>query len=356
MKKLAALMLAFAVLCGAFSGCVLWPVEPEPTAAPTALVTDAPTEAPPTEPVLTPAPTEAALCDYAYERVDHAEQLMDIIIPFIEEHPVTTYSSSRPFTPADRRAGLTRAEAALYDAMRDCADSFVAADFTGGEEEVKNALAALFVDRPDIETYFTVERSGGKWRSVFFEPEAYMPLQTGDMELLQNQLQAFRAVSAYVASRVPEEFSAIDKYRALAYYIILNNEYIHVHGTTPNYATCAYGALVNGYSICQGYALGFEYLCRCADLDCRRVRNEFNDDNMHFWDIVTLDQGTYYVDVTWSDSAIAMQHPSAVLEEYGGSRFFTWFIFPADQHHVSDDGTTTTGRSLDKRDWLYEMP
>ncbi|MBO6062093.1 MAG: hypothetical protein J6P98_08305 [Clostridia bacterium] len=359
MKKvlLTAVVFALAALLAAFCGCILWPsdpaVKPEPAEAPTAAPTAAPTEAPTEAPTPIPEPTEE-LCDYAYERLDRAEQIMDEVIAFIEAHPIPVYSSDHPFVPADKRSSLNEEEQAVYDALLASAESFTEAELEGGAVPISNALAALYVDRPEIETYFTAVDTGSAWRTSFFEPESAPSAKTHDIEVLHDQLETFLAVGEYVASRIPSEFSALDKYRALSYYIIMNTEYVHVHGAIPNYATCAYGAVVNGYSICQGYALGFEYLCRCAGLDCRRVRNAYNDDNMHFWDIVELDQGTYYVDVTWSDSSVAMQDPTAGLEEYGDNRFFTWFIFPADQHHVSNDGTITTGRGFGKRDWLAD--
>ncbi|MBR6428766.1 MAG: hypothetical protein IKS43_03810 [Clostridia bacterium] len=342
MKKLIALLLAAAAL--ALCGCVPGRPEPEPSAAATA----APTES--AAPSYSPAPLDGPT-GYAAVRIDHARELMDLIIPFIQAHPIPVYSADHGYVFPDKRSGLTPAEAELYDTMKKSAESFEAAVFEGGEQETQNALAALFVDEPVTETYFTVRRDGSRWRSVFFDPEVYPFAPAEDIGLVREKAAAFTAVGEYVASRIPDDFSALDKYRALAYYIILNTEYLHTHGTTPNYVTCAYGAVVNGYSICQGYALGFEYLCRVANLDCRRVRNPFNDDNMHFWDIVTLDQGTYYVDVTWSDSAIALHQQSWTIDDYADERFFRWFVFPADDHHPSDDGTTTNGRAFDKKSW-----
>ena len=186
--------------------------------------------------------------------------------------------------------------------------------------------------------------AGSVWRSVYFLPEGRYFGAADDMGKLREQVNAFNAVGEMIASRIPEDFSAIDRYRLLAYYISINSEYAHVHGEIPRYATTAYGAVVNGWSICQGYAIGFEYLCRMANIDCRRVRNEFNDENMHFWDIVTIDQGTYYVDVTWCDGT---------ADRFTDDEWFSWFMFPADHYHVSNDGTTTTAtrRLIDRGIW-----
>lgn len=327
------------------SGCALMElIAPEPTAEPTALPTAAPTPEPTAEPTaeLTAAPTETPGV-YAMEQMELAEGRMDEAIEFILENPIPFDSAAHPFVPADKRAELSEEEAALYDEMLEAAQAFEPVSPAGSDESVENALEALLFDHPEIEIYFTVQKQEDGWRSIYFLPEGRYLRPAEDMEEVKAQAEAFNAVGAYVASLVPEDFSVIDKYRVLAYYISINTVYCHVHGEVPRYATCAYGAVVNGYSICQGYALGFEYLCRMADLDCRRVRNAFNDENMHFWDIVTLDQGSYYVDVTWCDNT---------AEVYYQPEWFTWYMFTADKHHVSNDGTTTTGPAIDRRAWI----
>ena len=58
----------------------------------------------------------------------------------------------------------------------------------------------------------------------------------------------------------------------------------------------AYGALVEGVSVCEGYAEAFQYLCRRAGIEAFTANN---DD--HEWSYVKLDGSWYHVDVTWDD-------------------------------------------------------
>lgn len=368
MKK-ALLILAFCLLCAALcQGCGLLhhdaakPTEapsslpateaptPEPTAEPTAPPTEAPTAEPTPEPTAEPTapPTEPPygldmeLSEYALRQLALAETRMDQAIRHIRLYPINIPSTEYSFVPADKRSGLTYEEAALYDDMLAAALEFKSIPLEGSDESVENALEALMFDHPEIEVYYTAVKEDGGWKTVCFVPEARYFAPTDDIETVKEQANAFKAVGAYVASRIPEDFSVIDKYRLLAYYISITTEYAHVHGEIPRYATCAYGALIKGGSICQGYALGFEYLCRAAGLNCRRVRNAFNDENMHFWDIVTLDQGTYYVDVTWCDGS---------AQSFAERSWFSWFMFTADEHHVSNDGASTTGYDLPRWEW-----
>lgn len=353
MKRTIAIILIIAALALS-PACGLFPKPPEPTAEPSPSPTAEPTASPVPTPEPTPTPTPVptpeplpegvpeGIGDYARECVFTARDIMDELIDFVKSSPLPCDSATYPFVPADKRAELSPEAAELYDAMLEAAASFTDIELACSEEEMDAALTALLFDHPEIETYFTMEQSGGAYRSAYFEPEAryYKPLESADddkMALVKEQFEAFDTVSRYVASRVPEDFSALDKYRLLALYISRVSQYAHVHGEIPRYATCAYGAVINGYSICQGYAIGYEYLCRLANLDCRRVRNKYNDDNMHFWDIVTLDNGTYYVDVTWCDGSVS---------SYRDRYWLYWFMFTADGNHVANDGTTTTGESL----------
>jgi hypothetical protein len=277
--------------------------------------------------------------------MERAKKALDEIIDFIRSSPIPSDSEAHPFVPADKYMELDAEVAGLYEAMLAGAEAFEDFSLYAEPELIEEALAALLFDHPELEIYFTMVPTGTKgaaagreqWDALYFEPEGRYLKPAEDMELVKSQVEAFDTLSGYVVSRIPEDFSVIDKYRMLACFISVTSEYAYVHGEVPRYATTAYGAIVNGYSICQGYAIGFEYLCRCADLDCRRVRNAHDDDDMHFWDIVTLDCGTYYVDVTWCDGSV---------DTYTDRYWMRWFMFPADHYHVANDGSSTTGMEL----------
>ena len=346
-RTFALLMIAAVLLCAACSNKppVVRPSEAptsSPSAEPTALPTPVATEAPTPEPTPSPRPlpegVPEGIGEYARECVFRAEDIMDELIDYIANNAIPFESSTHTFVPANKYDELDDEAKAYYDQMLKTATEYGELTLDGNGIEISTALQALHFDHPEIEIYFTMKHTGvTEWNSVIFLPEGRYLQPAEDLDEVRAQVEAFRTVCDYVAMRVPEDFSVIDKYRLLAYYISVVTQYAFVHGEVPNYATCAYGAVINGYSICQGYALGFEYLCRCANLDCRRVRNEFNDENMHFWDIVTLDCGTYYIDVTWCDGS------ASKYSEYFWSR---WFMFTAESNHVSKDGTTTTGKEL----------
>lgn len=62
----------------------------------------------------------------------------------------------------------------------------------------------------------------------------------------------------------------------------------------------AYSALVNGSTVCAGYARAFQYLMQQLGVPCYYCTG-FAGEN-HAWNIIKLDDDFYNVDVTWDDS------------------------------------------------------
>ena len=63
----------------------------------------------------------------------------------------------------------------------------------------------------------------------------------------------------------------------------------------------AYSALVNGKSVCAGYARAYQYLLQQLGIPCYYCTG-YSGGN-HAWNIVKLEDGYYNVDVTWDDAA-----------------------------------------------------
>ena len=62
-----------------------------------------------------------------------------------------------------------------------------------------------------------------------------------------------------------------------------------------------YGALVNGYALCEGYAKAFKLLCNRAGIPCELVIGTENGQS-HMWNYVQLDGQYYHMDVTFDDT------------------------------------------------------
>lgn len=62
----------------------------------------------------------------------------------------------------------------------------------------------------------------------------------------------------------------------------------------------AYSALVNGQTVCAGYARAFQYLMQQLGVPCYYCTGYSGED--HAWNIISLDDGYYNVDATWDDT------------------------------------------------------
>lgn len=63
----------------------------------------------------------------------------------------------------------------------------------------------------------------------------------------------------------------------------------------------AYSALVNGKTVCAGYARAFQYILQTLEIPCYYCTGYAGES--HAWNIVCLDDGYYNVDATWDDAA-----------------------------------------------------
>ena len=76
---------------------------------------------------------------------------------------------------------------------------------------------------------------------------------------------------------------------------------IVVYDKNSSYNQTAYSALVNGRTVCAGYAKAFQYIMSRLGIPTYYVTGSSQGEE-HAWNIIKLD-GYYNVDVTWDDTA-----------------------------------------------------
>ena len=94
-------------------------------------------------------------------------------------------------------------------------------------------------------------------------------------------------------------------------------------GGEENSAYLAYGALVEGKAVCQGYVAAYDLLLRLEGIDCVAVTCQAAS---HGWTEATLDGVTYHIDPTWGDSTGQPNKYFAMTPEASWARFpaVTW--------------------------------
>ena len=112
-------------------------------------------------------------------------------------------------------------------------------------------------------------------------------------------------VKTTIASLDLEDKTDYSKIKSIYDYICSNVVYDYDHLSDSSYKLqfTAYGALVNGTSVCQGYAVLFYRLALEAGVDARVISGigtpSGSEGGPHGWNIVELKDKYYYVDSTW---------------------------------------------------------
>lgn len=117
--------------------------------------------------------------------------------------------------------------------------------------------------------------------------------EQGDAELAQ--------LKAEVAS-ICSKAEGMDTYQKIKFFhdtVILKCTY----SDEDKNAYSAYGCLIEGKAVCEGYSKAMLMLCEYAGIDCIPVMGTANPDDpiAHMWNKVNIDGEWYNIDVTWDD-------------------------------------------------------
>lgn len=112
-----------------------------------------------------------------------------------------------------------------------------------------------------------------------------------------------------ITASIPEGCSEYEKELFINNYLVENCVYDLEAASTEEeldvYAVgsehLAYGALVEGKAVCDGYSRAFKLLCDKAGIDCI-VMSGNADGFAHAWNAVKIEDEWYYTDVTWNDN------------------------------------------------------
>lgn len=100
------------------------------------------------------------------------------------------------------------------------------------------------------------------------------------------------------ANSIIAQTVGLDEFQTVRFF----HDYIIKHcsydDSGENYGN-AYGALIEGKAVCEGYARAFKYLCDKVGIPCELV-NGYADVE-HMWNLVRINGDWYQVDLTWDD-------------------------------------------------------
>ncbi len=140
-----------------------------------------------------------------------------------------------------------------------------------------------------------------------------------DEEEAKTKSQAFDVAVGRIVDGANAQQTTFDKVRYVHDAILESTVYDYalaednaVIGTCRN----AYGCLVEGKTVCSGYALGFNLILQRLGIPCG-VEFDHNEEDLstgHVWNYCTLDAENYYFDLTWNDTGFDSEEYKPYLD------------------------------------------
>lgn len=158
--------------------------------------------------------------------------------------------------------------------------------------EIKNVVMAVYNDHPELFWLNTVFVC--KYDKNRICAELGLEFNMTREEMAKASTDFYNTTNSILTE--VEHLGAYEKERRLHDILIGRIEYDK--GADMNQS--AYSALVEGKSVCAGYARAYQYLMQRLGIPCYYCTGYAGTD--HAWNIVGLDDGYYNVDLTWDDT------------------------------------------------------
>ncbi len=167
---------------------------------------------------------------------------------------------------------------------------------TASVEQIKTVFEAVYNDHPELfwldTDYACKYVSSGKCVEVSLH-------YNKTAQNLEAEKRVFEAAARTILDGAKERKSLYEKEAYVHDALVAGVEY----DAGASMHQSAYSALVNGRSVCAGYARAFQYLLQQLEIPCYYCTG-YSGEN-HAWNIVKLGDDYYNVDVTWDDTAEA---------------------------------------------------
>ncbi len=123
--------------------------------------------------------------------------------------------------------------------------------------------------------------------------------------LLEHRREAEQRAFEIIGSNVAYDMPDYLKVKTIHDYIVNNCRYGSDHETNdrPDYYT-AYGALIEGKAVCQGYTQAAQMLFDICGIDNFTVSGS-SEGQSHTWNAIKLEDQYYHIDMTWDDPVMS---------------------------------------------------
>lgn len=199
------------------------------------------------------------------------------------------------------RSCLTEHQRKIYDiiatAVANHEASVITPNGTGGPSGLDDIISAYHYDHP--ETIY--------WNGDIIYSENIMQGTITiefnyllDKETTERYLSDIKEAEEKYLSYITADMTQYDA-AVIIHDLLCNNiEYPSVIPETITEIYTLFGALVNKSAVCSGYAHAFKYLCNKVGINVISIEGTADDED-HQWNMVTIGEDSFFVDVTWDD-------------------------------------------------------
>ncbi len=175
-----------------------------------------------------------------------------------------------------------------------------------GELSVLTGLAELYIRLNPITSLSELQNFDGGTKVYVLNRN--VPIDKSDVRELEETAKIMPIIIRIVAKVITSDMTELDKLLALHDYMILHTVYdeqSYVNLVVDDVCHSAYGALVDGKAVCDGYAQAMNLLLDAVDIESMMVTGIYYSyagrPGGHAWNIVKIDGKYYHFDVTHND-------------------------------------------------------
>jgi len=176
---------------------------------------------------------------------------------------------------------------------------------TVSARDVSLVFFSLETDHPELfwlPSQYYISTSSNKLKFLFVSEDSNSSPQNSTYLINRSQKEAMTAELRTAVEEIKALVTSDDPYEIeLMLHDILCERVTYSNGenTDPMLWT-AYGALVNGTAVCEGYARAYQLLLYEFGINSTLATGMASGEG-HMWNIVNINGKNYHVDVTWDD-------------------------------------------------------
>ena len=240
------------------------------------------------------------------------------------------------------------AEAVILQGLQEKKEAIDISSFHLTSEKASSIYMEVVFSHPEL---FYV-KTGARIGIVNGYSSTIMPYYIDGLLSPETQ-EAFNArVEEILAETIEADMSPVEMALSLHDYLVLHCAYdwnVANNQGEPSYNVyTAYGALMEGNAVCQGYALAYNLLLNKVGIKTDYVTSVIPNQGSHGWSLVKIGDTWYHVDVTWDDPTFGFFGYSHDLPGFCDHSYFLVSTDKMEEKHGDFTVSQETGTTYER--------